>query len=179
MWAVAQTSGRFVFHNGWFFRNTSAETSRKWFATNLLQLWFHLSRRDVTWTSYGLFGGFESCSCENKTKHSHYQTNGYGSKLGTPKLWMVNTKLDLQHRNPSRMLNSGNIFFTILIWFWIRFDDMNLICFEFGVMISIWFWFGFDTILIRFWYDFDMILIRFWYGSSELASKKETETAQG
>ena len=87
--------------------------------------------------------------------------------------------LELQHRNPSRMLNSGNIFFTILIWFWIRFDDMNLICFEFGVMISIWFWYGFDTILIRFWYDFDMILIRFWYGSSELASKKETETAQG
>ena len=87
--------------------------------------------------------------------------------------------LRLQHRNPSRMLNSGNIFFTILIWFWIRFDDMNLICFEFGVMISIWFWYGFDTILIRFWYDFDMILIRFWYGSSELASKKETETAQG
>jgi hypothetical protein len=87
--------------------------------------------------------------------------------------------IKLADRNPSRMLNSGNIFFTILIWFWIRFDDMNLICFEFGVMISIWFWYGFDTILIRFWYDFDMILIRFWYGSSELASKKETETAQG
>ena len=49
---------------------------------------------------------------------------------------------------------------------------MNLICFEFGVMISIW-------VLLRFWYDLDMILIRFWYGSSELASNKETETAQG
>ena len=46
-------------------------------------------------------------------------------------------------------------------------------------MILIWFLNGFDTVLIRFWYDFDMILLRFWYGSSELASKKETETAQG
>ena len=34
---------------------------------------------------------------------------------------------------------------------------MNLICFEFGVMISIW-------VLLRFWYDFDTILIWFWYG---------------
>ena len=49
---------------------------------------------------------------------------------------------------------------------------MNLICFEFGDMISIW-------VLLRFWYDFDINLIRFWYGSSELASNKETETAQG
>ena len=145
---------------------------------------------------------------------------------------------------------SGNSFFlTILIWFLIRLEDMNLMRFEFGLMISfdmvllcfwyglgygldmvleyfrcdfemvlIWFgngasfsgfltgwlqerkrkqprdsllvdfsrvfvvlifWYGFDTILIRSWYDCDMILIRFWYGSSELASEKETETAQG
>ena len=97
--------------------------------------------------------------------------------------WWFSSEIVLQHRNPSRMLNSGNIFLTILIWFWIRFDDMNLICFEFGVMISIWvllcFWYDFDTILIWFWYSFGMILIRLWYGSSELVSKKETETAQG
>ena len=45
---------------------------------------------------------------------------------------------------------------------------MNLICFEFGVMISIW-------VLLRFWYDFDINLIRFWYGSSELASNKQKQ----
>ena len=47
------------------------------------------------------------------------------------------------------------------------------------VFVVLIFWYGFDTILIRSWYDCDMILIRFWYGSSELASEKETETAQG
>ena len=78
------------------------------------------------------------------------------------------------------MLNSGNIFFTILIWFWIRFDDMNLICFELGVMISIWFWYGFWMVLIRFWYDFDTILIWFCYGfdmvpASWLQKKKQKQ----
>ena len=52
-------------------------------------------------------------------------------------------------------------------------------------MILLWFWYGFDTILIQFWYDFEILIWFwygfewFWYGSSELASKKETETAQG
>jgi hypothetical protein len=47
------------------------------------------------------------------------------------------------------------------------------------VFVVLILWFVFDTILKRSWHDCDMILIRFWYGSSELASEKETETAQG
>ena len=35
----------------------------------------------------GVHGGFVS-------KGGDGHSNGYGSKLGTPKLWMVNTKLD-------------------------------------------------------------------------------------
>ena len=30
----------------------------------------------------------------------HHETSGYGSKLGTPKLWMVNTKLDVSICGP-------------------------------------------------------------------------------
>ena len=53
---------------------------------------------------------------------------------------------------------------------------MNLICFEFGVMISIWFWYGFDTVLIRFWYDFDMILIWFqWVGFKKKKQKQQRD----
>ena len=51
-------------------------------------------------------------------------------------------------RNPSRMPNSGNIFLTILIWFLIRLEDVNLIRFEFGVMISIWFCYVFDMVWV-------------------------------
>jgi hypothetical protein len=38
--------------------------------------------------------------------------------------------------------------FTILIWFLIRLEDMNLIRFEFGVMISIWFCYVFDMVWV-------------------------------
>ena len=31
---------------------------------------------------------------------TYYVLNGYGSKLGTPKLWMVNTKLDIHICGP-------------------------------------------------------------------------------
>ena len=83
-------------------------------------------------------------------------------------------------------------FDTVLIWFqWVGFRKRNRNSpgtgfrsifqkdFDGFDMILIWLWYDFDTILIRSWYGFDMILIRFWYGSSELASEKETETAQG
>ena len=69
-------------------------------------------------------------------------------KIRYPKLWMVNTKLDLQHRNPSRMLNSGNIFFY----------DFNMVFDTIGR-------YEFDTLWI--WgCDFDMVLIMFliWFG---------------
>ena len=32
--------------------------------------------------------------------HNQRGTYGYGSKLGTPKLWMVNTKLDIHICGP-------------------------------------------------------------------------------
>ena len=44
--------------------------------------------------------------------------------------------------------------FTILIWFLIRLEDMNLIRFEFGVVISIWFCYVFDMVwvMVYIWY---------------------------
>ena len=38
--------------------------------------------------------------------------------------------------------------FTILTWFLIRLEDMNLIRFEVGVMISIWFCYVFDMVWV-------------------------------
>ena len=38
--------------------------------------------------------------------------------------------------------------FTILIWFLTRLEDMNLIRFEFGVMISIWFCYVLDMVWV-------------------------------
>ena len=64
----------------------------------------------------------------------------------------------------------------------IRLEDMNLVRFEFGVVISIRFWYGFGTVLIRFCYDFDTVLIRFCnfgYGSDGLASKKGSRNSAG
>ena len=56
---------------------------------------------------------------------------------------------------------------------------MNLIRFEFGVVISIWFCYVFDMVWVMVYIWYWMWLIRFQYGSNELASKKETETTQG
>ena len=49
------------------------------------------------------------------------------------------------------MPNSGNIVFTILIWFLMRLGDITLICFEFQVIIS--------TITVWFCSVFDMVWV--------------------
>ena len=46
------------------------------------------------------------------------------------------------------MPNSGNMFFLVFAWFLIRLENMNLICFEFGVMILIWFCYVFDMVWV-------------------------------
>ena len=48
-------------------------------------------------------------SCQAKLKRVHLQPRnlgfGYGSKLGTPKLWMVNTKLDIHICGPTSVFH--------------------------------------------------------------------------
>ena len=42
---------------------------------------------------------------QNIESHSFWDRSGYGSKLGTPKLWMVNTKLDIHICGPTSVFH--------------------------------------------------------------------------
>ena len=57
--------------------------------------------------------------------------------------------------------------FYILIWFLIRLEDMNLIHFEFGVMISIWFCYVYDMVWVLVWIWFGNVLDvnLIWFGN--------------
>ena len=49
-------------------------------------------------------------------------------------------------------------FYILLIWFLIRLEDMNLIRFEFGVMISMWFCYVCDMVWVLVWIWFWNVL---------------------